>query len=191
MPFAIAASDNPNNKVFNVEQAVGLNAPNSSGDVKLVQYMLKHYYGPAAAGIAVDGWIGPITISWIKRFQEDAKKGGANVLVDSRIDRAFGQVASVSKTTYAILLLNKALAQANPSAYSALPQAVPLSPNPKANPYNPKPKTIKIVLVCGRTPPHDVYVCYTDDSVDFTRVTGALTFPPGVPVAYMPLPYGR
>lgn len=173
-------------KFYNVEQAVGANAPNASGDVKLVQYMLRHYYGNAAAQLAVDGWIGPVTISWIRRFQEDAKKAGANVLVDSRIDRAFGQVSSVSKTTYTILLLNAALRGKNPAAFQALPQSVPLSAKPKANPYNAAPKKIKFVLQFGKSSPHTLIVVYEDGSETTMIVHGQLQFPPGTNVIYAP-----
>lgn len=177
-------------KFYNVEQAVGANAPNASGDVKLVQYMLRHYYGNAAAQLAVDGWIGPVTISWIRRFQEDAKKAGANVLVDSRIDRAFGQVSSVSKTTYTILLLNAALRGKNPAAFQALPQSVPLSAKPKANPYNTAQKKVKTVFKFTQNPPYYLVVVYDDGSEVTMIVKGQLQFPPGTDVIYIPNIYG-
>lgn len=84
--------------ISNVEQPVGTTGTNAPGDVKLVQYMLKNIYKAEATGMAVDGWIGPVTISWIKRFQNDAKNNGNNVLCDGRVDRALGKICSVSKT---------------------------------------------------------------------------------------------
>ncbi len=187
----LVTGDGPNApKVYNVEQAVGANAPNSSGDVKLVQYMLRNYYGNAATQLAVDGWIGPVTISWIRRFQEDAKKAGANVLVDSRIDRAFGQVSSVSQTTYTILLLNSALRSKNPAAFHALPQSVPLSAKPKANPYNSAQKKVKTVFQFTKSSPYHLVVVYEDGSEATMVVHGQLQFPPGTQVVYIPNSWG-
>ena len=186
----LVTGDTPNfPKFYNVEQAVGANAPNATGDVRLVQYMLRHYYGTAAAQLAVDGWIGPVTISWIKRFQEDARKSGANVLVDSRIDRAFGNVSSVSKTVYTILLLNASLRSKNPTAFQALPQSVPLSVKPKTNPYN-SGKQIKTVFSFTQSPPYHLVVLYTDGSEATMVVQGQLQFPPGTQVVYIPNAYG-
>lgn len=96
MAFAVKGTL-PNSKdvIYNVEQAVGSNGANAAGDVKLVQYMLRHIYGNAAAGLAVDGYIGPMTMSFIKRFQQDAQKGGNNVLVDgSHADRVRARSSS-------------------------------------------------------------------------------------------------
>ncbi len=150
MAHVIPSAKPQDPKGYNVDQAVGPNAPNASGDVKLVQYMLRHYYGQPAAHLKIDGYIGPITIGWIKQFREDSKKAGVNVRVDSRIDRAFGQVSSISKTVYTILVLNSALLGKNPAAYTALPTQVPLNPTPKSNPYNPaKPRKIRNVWVFG------------------------------------------
>ena len=62
---------------YNVEQAVGKTGANAPGDVKLVQYMLRNIYGPAASGLTVDGYIGPVTISWIDRFREGQARRSA------------------------------------------------------------------------------------------------------------------
>jgi hypothetical protein len=172
MPYAITTTNPTFSKVYNVEQAVGLNAPNANADVRLVQYMLKGVYGNAAPDLAVDGWIGPKTISWIKRFQTDAKNGGTNVLIDGRVDRAYGQVGSVSGTAYTILLLNCALQKKNPAAYAVLPQQVPLSANPKPNPYNPKPrKQLKSTIeICGKR--KKVTIWYDDGTIEVIEVYG-------------------
>jgi hypothetical protein len=122
-------------RVYNVEQAVGQGGTNASGDVKLVQYMLRNIYGQPAAGLVVDGYIGPVTMSWIHRFQKDARAKGVNVLADGRIDRAMAQISTVSKTTYTVLVMNAELRRSNPAAYQSIPQAVPLNPNPKPTPY--------------------------------------------------------
>ena len=187
MAFVIPSTNPQDPKAYNVGQAVGPLAPNATGDVKLVQYMLKHVYGLPAASLKVDGYIGPTTISWIKQFQEDAMKAGVKVLVDSRVDRAFGQVSSISKTVYTILVLNRALRERNPAAYAALPQSVPLTAAPASNPYNPaKPKKVVRALVYGMSPPHDVYVTYDDGSVLRMYVQGTVTFPPGTIVNQIP-----
>ena len=120
---------------YNVEQAVGKGGVNAQGDVKLVQYMIRNIYGQQAAGVAVDGYIGAITMGWIARYQKDALAKGANVLADGRIDRAMAQISTVSKTTYTILVMNGELRRCNPGAYQCLPQKVPINPNPKPTPY--------------------------------------------------------
>ena len=142
--------------VYNVEQSVGKGAVNASSDVKLVQYLIRHIYGAQAVGVKVDGYIGPVTVSWIERYQKDARARGVNVLVDARIDRALGssEVSSVSKTYYTILDMNRQLKKVNANAYASLPSQVPLSANPKANPYNPAVKKIveiKTKTIGGRT----------------------------------------
>ncbi|NWF83073.1 MAG: hypothetical protein HXY18_04500 [Bryobacteraceae bacterium] len=136
MPYKQETTGNSNLPFFyNVEQAVGNNSPNATNDVKLVQYLLAGYYGPGS--LKVDGWIGPVTIGWIKRFQEEVNRKGNNVLADGRVDRAFAYTSSVSKTVYTIILLNAFCKAKNPAAYNRLPASVPVSPNPRANPYNP------------------------------------------------------
>ena len=172
MPYAITTTNQTFPRVYNVEQAVGLNAANANADVRLVQYMLKGIYGNAAPDLAVDGWVGPKTINWIKRFQTDAKNGGTNVLIDGRVDRAYGQVASVSGTFYTILLMNYALQRRNPGAYAALPQQVPLSANPKPNPYNPKPrKQVKSTIeIYGKR--KKVTIWYDDGTIEVMEVNG-------------------
>jgi len=171
MAFVMGGSDPSSNKLYNVEQAVGLNAPNAKGDVMLVQYMLKHIYG----NLIVDGYIGPITLAAIRRFQQDAKNGGAKVLIDGRIDRAFGQVSSVSHTAYSILLMNFVLAKKNPVAFEAMPKFVPLSANPRPNPYNPVQKKIRQIAVTY-TQPKKVTITYEDGSTEVAFVEGNVIF---------------
>jgi hypothetical protein len=122
---------------YNVEQAVGLTGVNKNGDVKLVQYMLRHIYGNEAVGLAVDGWIGPVTVQWIKRFQNEMKAVGNKIATDGRVDRAYGSTSSVSKTLYTIAGLNHMLKVRNPVAFQQLPANVPLNSTPSSNPYNP------------------------------------------------------
>ena len=190
MAHVIPSTKPQDPKGYNVDQAVGPNAPNATGDVKLVQYMLRHSYGQQAATLKIDGYIGPITIGWIKQFQEDSKKAGVNVLVDSRIDRAFGQVSSISKTVYTILVLNRALLARNPAAHTALPTQVPLNATPKSNPYNPaKPRKVAVAHVFGSAPPYDVFVVYEDGGSERWKVAGNVQFPPGTVVIRIPDSY--
>lgn len=186
----LVKGEGPNSPVvYNVEKAVGANAPNGPGDVKLVQYLLRHCYGNTAAALAVDGWIGPTTISWIRRFQEDARKAGVHILVDSRIDRAYGEVSSVSKTVYTILLLNVALRSQNAAAFEALPKHVPLNPSPSATPYT-SGKKVKTVFTFTQSPPYHLVVVYEDGSETTMIVQGQIQFPPGTQVIYIPNMYG-
>lgn len=173
MAFVMKGPGPQGGTAYNVEQSVGANSTNNSGDVRLIQYMLRHIYGNAAFGLSVDGFIGPVTVSWIKKFQTDMKAQGHNVLVDSRIDRAFGAVSSVSKTTYAILLMNQELKKRNPTAWGALPSQVALSQTPKSNPYNPKAKVVKdykVVLLPGGK--KKVTYTYTDGTTETVIVAG-------------------
>lgn len=124
--------------LYNVEQSVGIGATNAREDVRLAQELLRICYGKRAEGLAADGWIGPTTTAWIKRFQEDCATAGNRMLVDGRVDRALGTVSSVSKTVYAIILLNLAAYRASPAKFNAVPQVVKLNPTPRTNPYNAK-----------------------------------------------------
>lgn len=131
---------------YNVEKAVGATGVNLNGDVKLVQYMIKNIYGSQAAGLVVDGWIGPTTNSWIKKFQNDMKAKGNKIATDGLVNRAFGSTSSVSKTIYTIVALNACLKSMNPTAFQQLPTQVPLNNTPSANPYNPAstPETLEV-----------------------------------------------
>lgn len=165
--------------IYNVEQPVGATGTNAPGDVKLVQYMLRNIYGASATGLAVDGWIGPKTISWIKQFQGHAKGSGNNILCDGRVDRALGPTSSVSKTTYTIILMNSMLKSHNPTAFAYLPTVVPLSPTPKASPYSMQAKTVAQVRYIGTK---KVQVTYSDGSVETIIWEGPFPVGPGVPV---------
>ncbi len=129
-------------KVYNVERAVGKNGANTQSDTKLVQYVLRNIYSTEAASLKIDGLCGPVTISWIERFQKECKAKGLNVLCDGRIDRAFGEVSTLSKTTYTILVMNQELQKRNPAAWAGISSAVPLTQEPRTNPFNPRAKRV-------------------------------------------------
>jgi hypothetical protein len=122
---------------FNVEQAVGPTGVNGRSDVMLVQYLLRGIYAPH--GPAVDGWIGPITNAYIKAFQKEIRGRGADVATDGRVDRATSVRSSITKTVYTILVLNQSLRSIDPNAFKRIPEQVPLSANPRSNPYNAVP----------------------------------------------------
>lgn len=138
MPFiqSVVTPQGRHGILYNVEQSVGIGGVNAREDVRLVQELLRISYGKRAEGLVADGWIGPTTNGWIKRFQEDFAAVGNRMLVDGRVDRAMGAVSSVSKTVYAIILLNLAAYRASPAGFNAVPQVARMNPTPKANPYN-------------------------------------------------------
>lgn len=160
-------------KVYNVERAVGRNGANAQGDTKLVQYLLSNIYANEASGLTIDGLCGPVTISWIERFQKDCKAKGESVLCDGRVDRAFGAVSTISKTTYTILLMNQELQKRNPAAFAALPNSVPLGIEPPAN--APHPRAKRVVDYSVRPLPNgskEVTYKYADGTQDVAIVTG-------------------
>jgi hypothetical protein len=110
---------------YNVNFAVGSNAPNKRDDVLLVQWMLHRIYiddprfapGPDR-DIRMDGWIGPQTIRWITAFQRAIRRLGLRCLVDGRVDSArVSSEGSVSKTVYTIMWMNEALLESNPTVF--------------------------------------------------------------------------
>lgn len=139
MPYIQAIANPKCPLIYDVEFAVGANAPNRNGDVKLVQYLLRCIYGKDAAGLAVDGWIGPVTLSWIRRYQAEANAGGTHMATDGRVDRAFHTTSTISKTVYTIVGLNIHARSNNPAAYARLPQLVPMNTTPSPTPYTAKP----------------------------------------------------
>ena len=142
MAFLYQLPGNPPLALFNVEQAVGANGANANGDVKLVQYFLKHLCGQTDQQMPVDGYIGHKTASLLRKYQEALKSAGNDVLVDGRVDRCFDAMSKVSRTSYTILLMNQQLRKYYPAEYDRLPQVVPINPHPRANPYNPVNETL-------------------------------------------------
>jgi len=113
-------------KIYNVNMAVGKNAPNRKDDVMLVQYMLKRIYekpvyeraalSKPQSVMVVDGFLGPITIQWITRFQLDARdRFGFRVVIDGRVDR------STATTTYTIDHINNAFKGHYPEIHEKMP----------------------------------------------------------------------
>ncbi len=106
---------------YNIDWSVGKIGVNRREDVMLVQALFKIYYyqllgfnggndPPAGetAVIEVDGIPGPATRRHIVHFQSQMLKRGSNVMLDGNFDpfRNQGQLSTVSKTRYALELLN-------------------------------------------------------------------------------------
>ena len=136
--------------LYNVVHAVGVNCPNSSDDVKMVQYLLLHFYNnvnPKEATprgeMTVDGVCGGITKNWIKKFQIDLMLTNHSIYADGRVDRirnTHNLTGSISKTNYTLAWLDWYVAHLAPREYAELPLHVKVS-----NPANVPPPSIDIV----------------------------------------------
>lgn len=106
---------------FTVDSPVGLGCPNKREDALLVQHLLRVAWedAPASKGfrppgekepLKVDGMWGPTSQRFLKFFQEEAKRRGANVLTDQRVDPAASGHATgaISHSFYTTLALNSA-----------------------------------------------------------------------------------
>jgi hypothetical protein len=113
---------------YTVDQAVGAGCPNQRADVLLVQHLLavawievpssKGFRPPGEDGpLKVDGIFGPVTARFIKFFQEEARRRGAQCAQDSRVDPVTTGKAtgSITGTFYTILALNAARYNRAPS----------------------------------------------------------------------------
>ncbi|WP_198088995.1 peptidoglycan-binding domain-containing protein [Variovorax sp. E3] len=120
----IGTSGNPR-LAYNIDWSVGLIGSNTREDVMLVQALLRIFYyelmgfndgfdpppGETEV-IAVDGAKGPITQRHIVHFQQQAIARGSNLRADGIFDpfRAVGASSTLSKTRYALDLLNNGCA---------------------------------------------------------------------------------
>lgn len=101
---------------YNVDQAVGQNAPNRRTDVLLVQFFLRELFNhpvlkpvKPAGEIVVNGICDDTTKAWILDFQRQHKQRGFRIQTDGRVDHATGQQWSRTPRTgshYTIGLLN-------------------------------------------------------------------------------------
>jgi hypothetical protein len=120
---------------YNVTLAVGPvgTAPNRRDAVFLVQYLLKGiadnpapfnlpWFPPrTTTPFRVDGYMGPITASWIKCYQEHLIKRFSGYFVpDGRVDRAQGITSSITHTVYTILRMNREFQLAQPRKFASL-----------------------------------------------------------------------
>jgi hypothetical protein len=115
----IGATSHTERVLYNLDWSVGRIGSNVREDVMLAQALLRIVFYElegkggllpplGADGIAVDGWIGPSTLRHIAHFQDQAAAKGQNVLRDGSFDpfRKQTQLSTISKTRYAIELLN-------------------------------------------------------------------------------------
>lgn len=106
---------------YTVDAVVGAGGINNRADVLLVQHLLRLAWQdvPTSKGfrppgetkpLNADGIYGPTTQRFITFFQEEAKRRGAPVLQDGRVDAVIsgGPRGSISNTMYTILAMNSA-----------------------------------------------------------------------------------
>src|SRR5262245_18713562 len=92
---AYIGETNDGGNFYNVNFAVAARAPNKRDDVLLVQWLLHRAYTdhprllpPEAGGIAIDGFLGRQTITWMTAFQRDVRRLAQPCVVDGRVDSA-------------------------------------------------------------------------------------------------------
>jgi hypothetical protein len=106
---------------YNVDHAVGPNAPNRRDDVFLVQTLLRGIQTadayrrpnrPNGGVMAIDGTFGPITAEAIVHFQTVSRALGENITIDGRVDRCniFGR-GPLTGAPYTILRMNRVYQQ--------------------------------------------------------------------------------
>ena len=117
---------------YNVFGAVGFGGMNLVEDVKVIQFFLKRIFTAVIPDakpwgeMTVDGKVGPITRAWITKFQIEARKSNANVLIDGLIDKAGNAnnasnwETSISRTKYSIRVLNTNLLVKDSEVYKNL-----------------------------------------------------------------------
>jgi hypothetical protein len=108
-----------------VNFAVGGHAPNKPDDVMLVQWMLHRVcidhprlvLPPESDDLAIDGFIGKHTITWITAFQANVRRLGQRCALDGRVDSARKSEGSISHAPYTMLRLNSLLRSSNPAVF--------------------------------------------------------------------------
>ena len=106
---------------YTVDQAVGAGCPNRREDVLLVQHLLRIAWKNVGTStgfrppgekepLKADGIYGSTTARFIKHFQEEANRRGANVATDQRVDPVMSGTSSgsISHKFYTILAMNSA-----------------------------------------------------------------------------------
>jgi hypothetical protein len=106
---------------YTVDASVGPGATNARADVLLVQHLLRVAWNdvPTSKGfrppgetqpLTVDGLFGTTTARFIKFFQEEAARRGANVKQDGQVDPVVsgGPQGAISHSMYTVLAMNSA-----------------------------------------------------------------------------------
>jgi hypothetical protein len=119
--FKVRTSAEDISVAYTVDSTVGLNCRNDRDDVLLVQHLLRVAWSdaPNSKGfrppgemqpLSVDGVWSPRSAKFLKFFQEEAKRRGARVLLDQRVDPCLtgGTKGSLSHSFYTALALNAA-----------------------------------------------------------------------------------
>jgi hypothetical protein len=134
MPFIDTTDVHPSLTVFyNVVHAVGKDSPNQGDDVKLVQMLLATIYAktgtPPPGTMTVDGICGPVTRSWLLKFQQDVRATGRSILVDGRADRVRNRdgLGSISNTFYTLIWLNQGAKSLDPVGWAGIPGLIPMA----------------------------------------------------------------
>jgi len=128
--------------------------------VLLVQWLLHRIHkdnktrpwAPPSADIAIDGWLGPQTVAWVKSYQKSLHDRGISCHVDGRVDRCpeYQPEATITKTTYTIVWMNVWLKNDNPLVYQSVTndpdcpkklQTALLANTGKAGPFYGAPKS--------------------------------------------------
>lgn len=162
MPLEYNDPTDPSRQTFDLDKSVGVGSVNQRDDVKLVQYFLREIYAakfatPPGPSLEMDGWIGPITISWIRKFQADVNVHGhkyavteefknpaiKKCTVDGRVDVILNSTSlgQISGTPYTIIWMNQILKKLNLPKFRAIPTVVPckkVAYYQRPNPYNPE-----------------------------------------------------
>jgi hypothetical protein len=122
---------------YNVNDSVGAGGRNTNEDVKVVQFFLKRAFDTQLLietkkseamvwkNLVPDGKCGPITNSWIRMFQMEARsRGRINILIDGLVNKASNtednRIGSFSHTDYSIRVLNSFLRQEDKEVYENL-----------------------------------------------------------------------
>jgi hypothetical protein len=146
---------------YNLSQAVGYGCLNWAEDVKIVQFFLKRLYSlpkyqskkPSGDDMVVDGKMGPITRTWIRKYQADCLDHGIPTSFDGIVDKAGHKggnyMSSITKSFYTIRVLNNMMRVNDPAVYKTLP----------TNPAVPPDVRLIFIQIQAQGPPMD----YGDD----------------------------
>ena len=113
---------------YNLDQAVGMNAPNKRTDVLLVQFLLRTNLDgdPSAKGfpaLSVDGVFGLATLHWILNMQLKHANGNPAAIVDGKVHPARDLFNRHGTDFYHLLLLNNGLRLRAPDTFKDLAAA--------------------------------------------------------------------
>jgi hypothetical protein len=102
---------------YNLDKAVGLNQPNATDDVMLVQFFLSELsnvhtifvWNKPTEPLKVDGIKSQNLFNWIRSYQQGIKSQGSPVAADGIVNPARGAAttrSTITNTIYTIVFLN-------------------------------------------------------------------------------------